>query len=249
MLRPASQETCHLRALRRTRSMRRNTAAHGHDLRRWGGAGDSLDMTTIRRFGLTAALTLIASPALAHHPMGGETPSTLFQGLASGVGHPIIGLDHFAFVLAAGAAAALIGRVLPLALAFAAATVIGLVIHLNAYTLPWAEIVIAGSAALAGLLLLTRRAPGLVGWTALFGIAGIVHAYAYAEAIIGAEATPLVAYAVGLALTQGAIVFAVAWALRAIAASSDSISLARGAQAIGGVSMAIGLVFLAQAVA
>ena len=39
----------------------------------------------------------LASPALAHQPMGGVVPETLLHGLMSGVGHPIIGLDHFAF--------------------------------------------------------------------------------------------------------------------------------------------------------
>ena len=197
---------------------------------------------------LLAFATIVATPAFAHHPMGGRTPTTFLEGLASGVGHPVLGLDHLAFVLAAGAAAALIGRALPLAIAFAVATVIGLAIHLQAVTLPLAEVLVAGSAALAGLLLLTRRAPGLAGWTALFGLAGIAHAYAYAEAIIGAEPTPLLAYAVGLAVTQGAIVFAVAWGLRALASASAGPSLARTSQAVGGVSLAIGLVFLVQAV-
>ena len=197
---------------------------------------------------LLAAATVAATPAFAHHPMGGRTPATFLEGLASGIGHPVLGLDHLAFVLAAGAAAALIGRALPLAIAFAVATVIGLAIHLQAVTLPLAEVLVAGSAALAGLLLLTRRAPGLAGWTALFGLAGIAHAYAYAEAIIGAEATPLLAYAVGLAVTQGAIVFAVAWGLRALASASAGMSLARASQAVGGVSLAVGLVFLVQAV-
>ena len=38
--------------------------------------------------------------AIAHHPMGGNTPSTLWEGLLSGVGHPIIGFDHLAFIVA-----------------------------------------------------------------------------------------------------------------------------------------------------
>ncbi len=204
---------------------------------------------TILRAALFAGAVVAALPAFAHHPMGGETPATLFQGLASGVGHPVLGLDHLAFILAAGAAAALIGRALPLALAFAAATVIGLTIHLTGVTLPLAEIVIAGSVLAAGLMLLTRRVPGLAGWAALFGLAGIAHAYAYAEAIIGAETTPLVAYAVGLAATQGAIVFVVAWGLKVIASSIDGVSLPRATQAVGGISLAIGTVFLMQAVA
>ena len=43
------------------------------------------------------AILLTASPAFAHHAMGGGVPSTLGQGLLSGFGHPVIGVDHLAF--------------------------------------------------------------------------------------------------------------------------------------------------------
>ena len=46
---------------------------------------------------VTALLVLmVAVPAYAHHPMGGVTPSSFGEGLLSGIGHPIIGLDHLA---------------------------------------------------------------------------------------------------------------------------------------------------------
>jgi len=41
-------------------------------------------------------------PAFAHHAMGGLTPQTFVQGLLSGLAHPVIGLDHFLFLLMAG---------------------------------------------------------------------------------------------------------------------------------------------------
>lgn len=46
-------------------------------------------------------LLVVFAPVFAHHPMGGMTPQTFSQGLLSGLGHPIIGLDHFAFLVAA----------------------------------------------------------------------------------------------------------------------------------------------------
>ena len=51
-----------------------------------------------------AALVLTAVPASAHHIMGGEMPSTFGQGLLSGLGHPVIGPDHLAFLIAVGVA-------------------------------------------------------------------------------------------------------------------------------------------------
>lgn len=56
---------------------------------------------------ITWALTLtllftITAPALAHHPFGGTTPSTWIQGFLSGMGHPVIGPDHFVFTIVVG---------------------------------------------------------------------------------------------------------------------------------------------------
>jgi urease accessory protein len=51
-----------------------------------------------------AGLVATASTASAHHLMGGKTPSTFTDGILSGVGHPIIGPDHLAFLVALGIA-------------------------------------------------------------------------------------------------------------------------------------------------
>ena len=49
---------------------------------------------------------VFASPASAHHPMGGRVPSNFFEGFMSGLAHPVIGLDHLAFIVAVGLFAA-----------------------------------------------------------------------------------------------------------------------------------------------
>jgi urease accessory protein len=51
-----------------------------------------------------AGLVASASTASAHHLMGGKTPATFADGILSGVGHPIIGPDHLAFLVALGIA-------------------------------------------------------------------------------------------------------------------------------------------------
>ena len=53
---------------------------------------------------LAATIASVAA-AHAHHVMGGQTPATFVQGLLSGFGHPIIGIDHLAFIVAMGVAA------------------------------------------------------------------------------------------------------------------------------------------------
>ena len=94
----------------------------------------------IRRLtGTIAALAATATPALAHHPLGGETPSTLVHGLLSGIGHPVIGLDHLAFVIAVGIAATFTARPLLMPLAFVAATIAGTLVHLASIGLRWSR--------------------------------------------------------------------------------------------------------------
>ena len=58
-------------------------------------------------FGFAASILIPAFPVLAHHPNGGETPSNFIQGFLSGLGHPVIGIDHLVFVVAIGLLAAL----------------------------------------------------------------------------------------------------------------------------------------------
>ena len=80
---------------------------------------------------IAALLALAPLPALAHHPMGGATPSTLFEAFASGIGHPVIGLDHLAFLLAAGVLAATLptGRGVLAVLAFVVGGFLGSLAH------------------------------------------------------------------------------------------------------------------------
>lgn len=60
---------------------------------------------TTRSIILTLSLTFalaLTKPAFAHHPLGGKLPANFFEGIISGFGHPIVGLDHLVFVIASG---------------------------------------------------------------------------------------------------------------------------------------------------
>ncbi|MGK7951606.1 MAG: HupE/UreJ family protein [Xenococcaceae cyanobacterium] len=155
--------------------------------------------------GLIAIAILIIGiePAHAHHPMGGATPANFSQGLLSGLAHPIIGLDHLVFVIAIGLLATfrkLLGLVIPVT--FVMATVAGTVIHLMNFDLPVPELIISGSVLAAGVLLAKKNQTNLGLLLSLSAIAGLFHGYAYGEAIIGAENTPLFAYLFGFMLIQ-----------------------------------------------
>ncbi len=45
---------------------------------------------------------------MAHHLIGGKTPANFWEDLLSGTGHPIVGIDHLAFLVAVGLIAATI---------------------------------------------------------------------------------------------------------------------------------------------
>ncbi|MEM6596564.1 MAG: HupE/UreJ family protein [Cyanobacteria bacterium P01_D01_bin.36] len=75
----------------------------------------------------TIAIALLATPAFAHHPFGGEAPKTIAKGLLSGIGHPVIGLDHIVFVIAVGLLATIVrkGLAVPISIRYAGFTVLG----------------------------------------------------------------------------------------------------------------------------
>lgn len=164
-------------------------------------------------FALASGTALLAAtPALAHHAMDGQTPETFMQGLLSGFAHPVIGLDHLAFVLALAWLLSSLPAALRLGLAaaFVGGALLGTVLHLQAVDLPASELLVALTVLAAGLLLALRRPlTAAVAWVAL-PLAGVLHGYAYGESIVGAEAAPLGAYLLGFSLIQLALIVGVA---------------------------------------
>ena len=164
-----------------------------------------------RIFALAAAMTLtIASAAFAHHPLGGMTPETALHGFLSGVGHPVIGFDHLAFVIAIGLMAAFHRARLVMPAAFVAGTLGGTMLILASVTLPLAEVVITGSVMVAGGFAMRGKITDIRPAAALAAGAGLFHGWAYGQAVVGAETTPIVAYLLGFGFVQMAIAMGVA---------------------------------------
>lgn len=194
-----------------------------------------------------SALFVAAMPAaaFAHHVMDGALPATPLQGLLSGLGHPVIGLDHLAALVAVGCVASLLPAGALLALGFVIAGLAGVALHLGAFTLPAVEPLVAISVLALGLfaaLALRRVVPAAI----LFGLAGFVHGYALAESIIGAEPAPLYAYLAGLAIIQFALAVALTLGFRAIGVRLQSPFAARLS---GGLAAVFGLAVLVQQIA
>ena len=155
-------------------------------------------------------LLLAGLPAAhAHHATDYATPATALDGLLSGLAHPVIGVDHLLFIVAAGVLAAQARRGLALLLAFVVASMLAAAL-LGALELPEAWVA-ASLLVLAGAMLVRTSLPPIV-LGALFAAGGLVHGQALGAAIVGAEQTPLAAYFIGLTLVQCAIA-AGGWAI------------------------------------
>ena len=153
------------------------------------------------------ALLLIASPAFAHHPfgMGDSGALTPWQGLLSGLGHPLLGPDHLLFLLALG----FVGLqrplrwVLPLLAIGLGGSLLSQFIPLPDAVAPWAEALVSLSLAVEGLIALSM-APAA--WLLpLFGL----HGFLLGSTIVGAEPSPLLSYFLGLLLAQGSLLLLV----------------------------------------
>jgi urease accessory protein len=190
---------------------------------------------------LAAIVALLPLTAHAHHFMGGGVPETVTQGLLSGLGHPIIGADHAAFILVAGFLLALVDKGLWALGALIAGSLVGAAMHLSGLAFPRIEEAIALSVVLAGALLVWRRRVPLVWMSAGLGLAGVLHGYAYAETIFGAESGPLGAYLIGFSVIQFALAFAAYRAHRWLMAR-HTVGLAT---CFGGAAGILGAAFLA----
>jgi urease accessory protein len=189
---------------------------------------------------IVAILILAAAePAFAHHLMGGHMPVTFTQGLLSGLGHPVIGIDHFAAVVAVGCLAAAHRAGAALAIAFVIAMMAGVGLHLHGTTVPAAELLVALSVVALGAVLL--RWPQLSISTALglFVVVGLIHGYALGESIYGAERSPLVAYLIGLAVIQSAIALGAMGLARAVMRKADALKLRFIGAGIAGIGLAV----------
>ena len=190
-------------------------------------------------------LAATALPALAHHVMDYAQPATALEGLLSGLGHPVIGVDHLLVVLGASVLASRIERGYLLPLVFVAASVSVAGMRYLGVNVEFSELWIAVSLIVLGAILLATRTLPRSAMAVLFLVAGALHGYALAEAIVGAERTPLVAYLAGLAVIQSAIALGAWWLAAWLAVRRPRVPLQRVAGAAIGVA---GLAFSAMAV-
>ena len=204
--------------------------------------GDQMHLRTPCRTALaTMPLILAAAPAWAPHLMGGKMPSTLLEGLLSGLGHPVIEPEHLGILIAIGIAVGACGLSLVLPAVYVIAMAAGVALQAGIFTLPLpaTEIMVALSTLLAGLLLARGRAISQIAWAALFAVAGVLHGYAFGASIVGAETSPLGAYLAGLVLVQGVLTVAIALVTRRTKARMSDLMPRLAGAAVFGIGIAV----------
>jgi urease accessory protein len=123
---------------------------------------------------IVGALTLVATGAHAHALEGGG-------GLAGGLAHPFMGLDHLLAMIAVGLWAAQLGRraVWQVPIAFVAMMVIGFGLARQGFSIPMAEpMVVASVAVLGAIVACALRMPVGMG-AALVSVFAVFHGFAH----------------------------------------------------------------------
>lgn len=198
----------------------------------------------LARLPLAFAFSLTALPALAHHPMGGTTPTTFMQGLLSGLGHPVLGLDHLAALIAVGLVASRFARgALLLPVLWIVGMGLGAFAHMGSVDLPGGELLVAGSLVIIALIGVLRPTLPLPVLGALFAAAGFAHGHALAESIIGADTAVVGAYLIGLVAIQSAITVGTILLVRRLFSETGAPALRAAAAALA----VVGVVFLVSA--
>ena len=150
---------------------------------------------------------ILPKDVFAHHPLNGEIMENFNDGFLSGIGHPILGLDHLLFIIGVGLISFLSKRFLNFSFTFISGTILGLVSMICGLYLPFYEIMISFTLLLLSYLILARRQIRHNGL--LFTLFGVFHGWAYGAIFsndIKLNIDVLFGYSLGLLFTQLTIV-------------------------------------------
>lgn len=195
----------------------------------------------------TTLLSLLAGPVFAHHPLAGAPMETFTHGILSGVGHPILGFDHLAFVVLVGIAAACCRKLFSAPLGYIGGMFIGCLLMMAGITLPLAEVVIGASLLLMGYLVMSGRGMSSNMIMLAFGAFGLFHGSAFGESIVGQEAgygfTVAIGYLLGLGVAQYLIAIGTALGLQHIGkvTEADAIQVRLAGAVVAGIGLFLSL--------
>lgn len=194
-----------------------------------------------RCFATIAMVLVTVAPASAHHVIGGTAPASLFEGLLSGLAHPVIGMDHLAFVIALGLAAAFASDGLRLIALFIAGSLTGVIFQGLSTFVPHLELLVSLSIVGLGIGFVARRLSRSPAWWVFAVGAGLLHGLAYGESIAKSPWPAVVSYVVGLAVAQ--VMLALMAKTFVDLMRVDAATPLRGSRLVGGVLVAVGMAF------
>jgi urease accessory protein len=218
-------------------------------------AGKFTTSKQYRHLGAIAALVLISLLSSSGGAPVQHTISNCWEGFIWGIADPVIGLDRLAGIVALGLLSARFIRGTWIGLSFVIAACCGQVIHLCQLHIPGAEIAMSttsGAIAICTIIFgVMLVLPTQISWLvcAILSItAGLFQGYADSQAIIGVDMVTLVAYVIGVTLTQTVIVMCAREIGTIINKGAINQMLPRTISWIGLTFCAIGIVFLGNAV-
>ncbi len=154
---------------------------------------------------LISLITILIIPQIAssHHPLTGGIMQGFNDGFLSGIGHPILGLDHLIFIIGVGLISFISRRFLNYSFSFITGTLLGLTSVIFGLYLPFYEIIVSFTLLSLGYLILVNKQTRYKELIIL--LFGIFHGWAYG-AIFSDESKQnidvLFGYSLGLFITQ-----------------------------------------------
>ena len=185
----------------------------------------------------------LASPALGHHALGREAPMSFGEGLISGLAHPVINFDHFAFVVGIGVLTAVGQASKFLPVWFVGGSILGTVLAVNGMAIPYAGWLAHFALIAIGLALALGYKRLHAVDIAAFAAAGLLHGSVYADAVVGTVAHSLSGYLIGFAIIQALIATGAMMAVYMLWAGDR---LYANARIVGGFVAGVGLTVLIQ---
>ncbi|MFN3662540.1 HupE/UreJ family protein [Yoonia sp.] len=200
----------------------------------------------MKRILTIAGLSLAASPALAHHPLGGLPMETFTHGLLSGIGHPVLGFDHLFFVAAMGIAATFTANRMLTPAAYIAAMLAGCGLMYAGIAMPLAETVIVLSLLVIGGIILSGKGLSMTNALVVFAVFGLFHGSAFGGSLAdqegGVGGSVLVGYLIGLGAIQYLIAIGAGWVAQTLGATNPAAVNARlGGAMVAGVGIFLAL--------
>lgn len=150
-------------------------------------------------------------------------------------------MDHLAFVIALGLAAAFMADGLKLIVLFIVGTIAGVLARGLIASVPHLELLVSLSIVLLGFGFVAKELGRSLMWWAFAAAAGLLHGLAYGESIAGSPPTAVSSYLMGLALAQ--VMLALMAKTFVELMRVDQVPTLAGVRVVGGVLVAIGMAF------